>query len=199
MERRILALVLVLVASVAICASASSAPAVGHRASAFIRSSCRATRYPNLCERSLSTYAPPVRRSPRGVAVAALSVSAAKARSASAFVSRMCGGKPTSGRTREAGAVKDCLETMRDSVDRLRHSIREIGRMGPARSLRFSWHLSNVQTWVSAALTDQSTCLDSVSQNAGPTVRAAIRKRVVEVAQVTSNALALVNRLQPRT
>jgi pectinesterase inhibitor-like protein len=58
--------------------------------------------------------------------------------------------------------------------------------------------LSNVQTWVSAALTDANTCLDSISHDAGPTVRAAVRKRVVYVAQVTSNALALVNRLAPQ-
>ncbi|XP_042434151.1 pectinesterase inhibitor 9-like [Zingiber officinale] len=195
---RCIAAALVLLASAVICVSASAAPAIGHRASGFIRYSCRATRYPHVCERSLSAIVPPVRRSARSVATAALAVSAVKARSASAFVGRMCGGKPAI-RTREAGAVRDCLETMSDSFDRLRRSIHEIRRMGPARTPRFAWHLSNVQTWVSAALTDESTCLDGLSQNAGPAVRAAIRKRVVSVAQVTSNALALVNRLQPRT
>ncbi|CAL9068006.1 unnamed protein product [Musa banksii] len=151
----------------------------------FIHSSCRATQYPHLCERCLSTYAPPVRRSPRGVAAAALAVSADKARSASAFVRRVSVGvRPV--RSRESGAVQDCMETMRDSVDRLRRSVQEMKRMGRARSPRFAWHLSNVQTWVSAALTDEGTCLDSLSQNAGPTVRAAIRKRVVEVAQSLS-------------
>ncbi|RRT41537.1 hypothetical protein B296_00051584, partial [Ensete ventricosum] len=130
----------------------------------FIRSSCRATQYPHLCERCLSTYAPPVRRSPRGVAAAALAVSADKARSASAFVRRVSVGvRPV--RSRESGAVQDCMETMRDSVDRLRRSVQEMKRMGRARSPRFAWHLSNVQTWVSAALTDEGTCLDSVSQN----------------------------------
>lgn len=196
MERCVVALVLL--ASAAICASASAAPAIRHRASGFIRYSCKATRYPHVCERSLSTFVPPVRRSARCVAAAALAVSAVKARSASAFVGRICGGN-TAARTREAGAVRDCLETMRDSLDRLNRSIHEFKRMGPARSPRFAWHLSNVQTWVSAALTDEGTCLDGLSQNAGPAVRAAIRKRVVSVAQVTSNALALVNRLQPRT
>ncbi|URD81976.1 21 kDa protein [Musa troglodytarum] len=155
----------------ALCAFAGAlAPEARGVPSDYIRSSCRATQYPHLCERCLSAYAPPVRRSPRGVAAAALA----------------------------SGAVQDCMETMRDSVDRLRRSVQEMKRMGRARSPRFAWHLSNVQTWVSAALTDEGTCLDSLSQNAGPAVRAAIRKRVVEVAHVTSNALALVNRLSPR-
>nr|CAD1843554.1 unnamed protein product [Ananas comosus var. bracteatus] len=69
---------------------------------------------------------------------------------------------------RDAGAVRDCAETMQDSVERLRRSAREMGRMGRATSGRFAWHLSNVQTWVSGALTDQTTCLDSLAQNAAP-------------------------------
>ncbi|XP_074562043.1 pectinesterase inhibitor 11-like [Curcuma longa] len=198
MERCIVALVLLASAAICASASASAAPTIGHRASGFIRYSCRATRYPHVCERSLSAIVPPVRSSARSVATAALAVSAVKARSASALLGRMCGGK-LAVRTREAGAVRDCLETMRDGVDRLLRSIHEIERMGPARTPRFAWHLSNAQTWVSAALTDEGTCLDGLSQNAGPAVRAAVRKRVVSVAQVTSNALALVNRLQPRT
>ncbi|XP_008783567.1 pectinesterase inhibitor 9-like [Phoenix dactylifera] len=171
--------------------STSSAPAD------FIRASCGATRYPALCVECLESYAPAVRRSPRQLALAALSVTADRARSASTFVSRLTAGtKPA--KSREAGAVQDCLETMRDGVDRLRQSVQEMHRMGQARSSRFRWHLDNVQTWVSAALTDQTTCLDSLAENASGRVRAAIRKKVVEVSQLTSNALALVNRLDPR-
>ncbi|XP_072988933.1 pectinesterase inhibitor 9-like [Typha latifolia] len=177
-------------------ASASASPA------AFIRSSCGATRYPHLCERCLMGYAPSLRRSsPRQLAHLALTVSADRARSASAFVGRMAavpGPGPRPVRSREAGAVRDCVETMRDSVDRLRSSVREMGRMGRARSLRFQWALSNVQTWVSGALTDETTCLDGLSRGVSPAVRSAIRGKVVEVAQVTSNALALVNRIGQR-
>ncbi|ONK71647.1 uncharacterized protein A4U43_C04F10880 [Asparagus officinalis] len=55
----------------------------------------------------------------------------------------------------------------------------------------------NAQTWVSAALTDESTCLDSLAQDSSSAhVRGRIRERILKVAQVTSNALALLNRLQ---
>ncbi|CAL9113620.1 unnamed protein product [Musa acuminata var. zebrina] len=187
-----LSVVLIAAAFFASAGALTAAPVGGP--SDFIRSSCRVTQYPRLCERCLSTYKLPIRRSPRGVALAALSVSVDKARAASAFARRTSAGT----RSREAGAVKDCVETMQDSVDQLRQSVAEMGRLGRARSPRFAWHLSNVQTWVSAALTDADTCLDSLSQNAGPVIRAAIRKRVVEVAQVTSVALALVNRIDPK-
>ncbi|EHA8591980.1 pectinesterase inhibitor 9 [Cocos nucifera] len=162
----------------------------------FIRASCGATRYPALCVECLKAYAPTVRRSPRKLARTALTVTADRAQSASTFVSRFNAGS-NSARSKETGAVQDCIETMRDSVDGLRRSVREMRRMGRARSNRFRWHLDNVQTWVSAALTDQSTCLDSLDQNASSRLRAAIRKKVVEVSQLTSNALALVNRLDP--
>lgn len=87
--------------------------------------------------------------------------------------------------------MRDCIENMGDTVDRLSQSVRELGQVGQD----FLWHMSNVQTWVSAALTDENTCLDGFSGHSmDGNVKAAIRRRVANVAQVTSNALALVNR-----
>nr|XP_010934057.1 pectinesterase inhibitor 9 [Elaeis guineensis] len=183
-----------------LCFSAGALTSADSTSSApddFIHASCGATRYPAICVECLKSYAPTVHRSPRQLALAALAVTADRARSASTFVSGLTPGtKPA--RSREAGAVQDCVETMQDSVDRLRQSVREMNRMGRAQSSRFTWHLDNVQTWVSAALTDVNTCLDSLAQNGSGRVRTAIRNKVVEVSQLTSNALALVNRLDPR-
>lgn len=97
---------------------------------------------------------------------------------------------------REYNALRDCVENMNDSVDRLSQSVKELGLvMGKGKGKKdFTWHVSNVQTWVSAAITDQDTCLDGLD---GPHVdanlRASVRPRVVYASQVTSNALALVN------
>lgn len=168
-----------------------------HHASDFIRLSCRATRYPVVCVRSLAVYAPAVRHSPRQLARAALSVSVARARNASSFISRLSAHAKSPRAQR--GAIRDCLEIVSDSVDRLGQSVKELNRMGRYGSARFRWHLSNVQTWVSAALTDESTCLDSLAQDRkSANVRAQIKEKIVQVAHVTSNALALVNRLQGR-
>ncbi|XP_020585642.1 pectinesterase inhibitor 9-like [Phalaenopsis equestris] len=168
----------------------------------FIRSSCNVTRYPDLCEKCLIGYTPAIRhRSPRQLAHAALKVSADRAFAASNFVHKMSVGSKSSStarRTRDGGAVRDCVETIDDSVDRLRRSVKEMERMGRHGSISFGWHLSNVQTWVSAALTDQSTCLDSLSQDkSAANVRPEIRRHVVHVSRLTSNALALINRLDP--
>lgn len=80
-------------------------------------------------------------------------------------------------------------------MDRLSQSVKELGRAGHAVAGEdFMWKMSNVQTWVSAALTDETTCLDGFSGRAMEgKVKKLIRLKVVHVAQVTSNALALVN------
>ncbi|XP_047074416.1 21 kDa protein-like [Lolium rigidum] len=187
-----------LLLAVAAAAAASAAPA----ATDFIRKSCRATQYPSVCVQSLSAYgaagnSPP--RSPQELARAALTVSADRAKSASAYVGRLVGpglrgsaGGPKKG----SSPARDCLENMADSVGHLRDAAKELsGGLGRAGTPAFRWHLSNVQTWCSAALTDENTCLDGLSRGVDARTRAAIRSKVVDVAQVTSNALALVNKV----
>lgn len=167
----------------------------------FIHSSCKVTQYPTLCEKYLSVYPPAVQRSPRQLAKAALLVTANRASAASASIKSIsAGGKyPTEHRSQGGGAVRDCVETLNDSVQRLRQSVKEMDRMGGSGSGSFKWHLSNAQTWVSAALTDENTCIDSLSQDKSTAgVRAKIQQQIVGVQQLTSNALALVNRLDSR-
>lgn len=159
----------------------------------FIKVSCRATRYPAVCVHSLSGYASAIRQSQRQLAQTALAVSLASARSTSVFMSRMT--KVKGIKVREYRAVKDCVENMGDTVDRLSNSMRELEHMGQAIGQDFMWHMSNVQTWVSAALTDENTCIDGFAErNMEGHVKTAIKRRINNVAQVTSNALALVNR-----
>uniref|UniRef100_A0ACD5ZDQ4 Uncharacterized protein n=1 Tax=Avena sativa TaxID=4498 RepID=A0ACD5ZDQ4_AVESA len=191
-----------LLAFAAAAAAKGAAPAA---ATDFIRKSCRETQYPSVCVQSLSSYgaagnSPP--RSPQELARAALSVSADRAKSASAYVGRLVGPglRGSAGGAKKGSSssspARDCLENMADSVGHLRDAAKELGgNMGRAGTPAFRWHLSNVQTWCSAALTDENTCLDGLSRGVDARTRAAIRSKVVDVAQVTSNALALVNRV----
>ncbi|KAL0400883.1 UNVERIFIED_CONTAM: hypothetical protein Slati_4118200 [Sesamum latifolium] len=173
--------------------AAAVAVATTNPAASFIRTSCRATTYPAVCVQSLSTYATVIQKSPKQLVMTALSVSVDKAQSTKTFVSRLTkfrGLKP-----REYAAIKDCLEEVSDSVDRLSKSVQELKRLGRAGGPEYIWHLSNLQTWVSAALTDDSTCLDGFSGRAlNGRIKTSIRARMNNVAQVTSNALALCNK-----
>lgn len=124
-------------------------------------------------------------------------MSLSRAKSAAAFVAKLT--KVRGIKPREYQAVRDCIENMGDSVDRLGQSIRELGHMERAVGRDFVWHMSNVQTWVSAALTDENTCLDGFAGHfMDGNVKIAIKHRVTDVAKVTSNALALVNHFASR-
>ncbi|KAJ8552666.1 hypothetical protein K7X08_020059 [Anisodus acutangulus] len=95
----------------------------------------------------------------------------------------------------ELQAAKDCSFTMSDSVYQLNRSIPELGQSGKLASRRdeFTWHISNVQTWISAALTDENACLDMFNDpSMDGKIKDSVRARVFVASQVTSNALALV-------
>ncbi|EEF50972.1 21 kDa protein [Ricinus communis] len=163
----------------------------------FIKASCKATRYPDLCVQCLSGYASAIQQNEQHLAQTALSVSLTRAKSAGDYVKKLT--KVRGIKAREYRAVKDCIDNMGDTVDRLSQSIRELDHMGRAVGKDFVWHMSNVQTWVSAALTDENTCLDGFAgRHMDGNVKAAIKSRVTNVARVTSNALALVNRFASR-
>lgn len=79
-------------------------------------------------------------------------------------------------------------------MDRLGRAVQELKQVGGSKGEEFVWHMSNVQTWVSAALTDDSTCMDEFSEKGmSGKLKESIRGKVLNVGQVTSNALALVN------
>ncbi|KAJ6294508.1 hypothetical protein OIU76_022559 [Salix suchowensis] len=62
------------------------------------------------------------------------------------------------------------------------------------RESNFRLMINDVQTWVSAAMTDESTCTDGFEENGmNGSLKTAVKGRIVHIAQMTSNALALIN------
>ncbi|XP_058086233.1 21 kDa protein-like [Magnolia sinica] len=157
----------------------------------FIRTSCVATTYPRVCYNSLSAYATDIQTSPKQLAHTALSVTLTGAQSTSAMMSKLSARHGL--RPGEVGAMRDCIENMGDSIDELRQSLEEMDHLsGP----HFDFQMSNIQTWVSAALTDEDTCMDGFDGDAmNGKVKNIVRGQIVKMAQLTSNALALVNNL----
>ncbi|KAK9698709.1 hypothetical protein RND81_08G125200 [Saponaria officinalis] len=164
----------------------------------FIKTSCHVTQYPKLCYHTLSPFATKINRSDRQLVLTALALSLGRARSAAQYVAQTQKFKGM--KHREFEAVKDCIDTMGDSVDQLTRSFIELGHMGRVNDGEdFMWHISNVQTWVSAALTDANTCMDGFSGRVmSGEIKGGINMRLTNVAQLTSNALALVNNFANR-
>ena len=167
-------------------------PAESAASTGFIRASCRATEYPAVCFQSLSAYATVIQNSPHQLAQTALSVSLARAQSMKGFVKKLTKFKGL--KAREYEAIRDCLDEMGDTVDQVSRSIQELKYLVKGKGKDFLWHMSNVETWVSAALTDENSCLDGFAGRAmDGKIKASVKAWVTHVAQVTSNALALIN------
>ncbi|KAK3188795.1 hypothetical protein Dsin_028356 [Dipteronia sinensis] len=82
-----------------------------------------------------------------------------------------------------AKAIKDNLDEVSDTVDRLSKSVQELKQSGQPKGPDFEWHMSNVETWVSAALIDENTCSDGFAGNAfDGKVKASVRAQIVSVA-----------------
>lgn len=163
----------------------------------FIKTSCRGTLYPSLCVQTLSSYANSIQQSAHHLAQTALSVSLSRAGSAAKFIlglTKTAGLKP-----RESQALKDCAVNMGVTVAQLNRSIKELNQTDNLPKRSFAWRVGNVQTWVSTAITNGNNCLDGFSGSAmDGTVKTAVSPKVLNVVQVTSNALALVNNFAAR-
>ncbi|KAL8149286.1 21 kDa protein [Apium graveolens] len=168
-------------------ASSAAAPA-----NKFIKTSCTLTTYPLVCEQSLSAYAKTIQNNPQELASTALQVSLRQTKLAHTFMKRL--NKFKGLKARQYAAIHDCLEEVADSLDRVSRSCDEMKNLGRAKGNDFTFRMSNVETWVSAALTDETTCMDGFAgKGLDGKIKESVRAQVVAVARVTSNALALVN------
>ncbi|KAJ9548118.1 hypothetical protein OSB04_020661 [Centaurea solstitialis] len=152
----------------------------------LITSSCQHATFPKVCLHTLSLSSA---TTPKELAQAAIKVSISRASKASSYLSTLQ--KEANNNKREKGAVKDCAGQISESVDELRKTLGELKEL---RRGTFRWQMSNAETWVSAALTNEDTCLDGFKEIDGK-VRSDVRRKVTNVAKVTSNALYLINRL----
>lgn len=155
----------------------------------FIRSSCNATLYPDVCFTSLAGYASAVQDNPAKLAKLAIGVSLSRAKHTASYLSKLS-------RTAASAAVHDCVSNVGDAVEQMHGSLQQLREMNHHRqgAPAFRFQMSNVQTWMSAALTDEETCTDGVTEEMedGDT-KTAVCERVGDVKRFTSNALALVN------
>ncbi|PIA63837.1 hypothetical protein AQUCO_00201280v1 [Aquilegia coerulea] len=160
----------------------------------FIRTSCNVTLYPDICYNSLSRYANAVKYNSGRLARIAMSVSLAQARDMLTHVSSLSRQTNSGGAAAEPktiAALHDCYETFDDAVDQMQRSIKEMSHLGTGEKLSF--HMSNVQTWMSAALTNEETCTDGFDEVLDGPMKLDVCSRATKVKKFTSNGLALVN------
>lgn len=161
----------------------------------FIRSSCNTTLYPDICYTSLSRYANAVQQNPGQLARIAIAVSFSKVHRTATYLSNLTRVADYGGNSRAALALHDCFSNLNDAVDEIRGSIKQMRQIGAAGAGAdsFLFQMSNIQTWMSAALTDEETCTDGFQDVENCPMKTDVNDRVTKVKKFTSNALALVN------
>uniref|UniRef100_A0ACD5TIU1 Uncharacterized protein n=1 Tax=Avena sativa TaxID=4498 RepID=A0ACD5TIU1_AVESA len=175
----------------------------------FVRAWCAGTEYPALCDATLFPYAAAVGTSPARLAWAALNVTLDGARNATAAMKGMAAGGHLAPVAAEAAA--DCVSMLGDAVGMLRQSVEtmaeqaeeeeEEGQATQQASRMARFRVDTVRTWASAALTDDSMCMEGFKGEAAGSggVREAVRAHVVGLAHLTANALGIVNAMAGQT
>ncbi|KAM3409021.1 hypothetical protein ACQJBY_001811 [Aegilops geniculata] len=183
----------------------SAAVGVGGGNVSFVKAWCAGTEYPALCDATLSPYAAAVGDSPARLACAALNVTLAGARNATAAMRGMA----AAGRLPPvaAEAAGDCVSMLGDAVGMLRQAVEAMAQVGAEaeqghsqeRTVRFQ--VDSVRTWASAALTDGDMCMEGFRGEAagGGGVREAVRGHVAGLLHLTANALCIVGAMANQT
>ncbi|KAJ0909796.1 putative pectinesterase [Helianthus annuus] len=172
--------------------SSSTQAAQQNKYSTFIKSSCNSATYPSQCVKYLLPYASAVKTNPLSLVKVALHTTLRSANATLYTVTQLY--KTKSITKWEAAVLKDCIEDIKDTMDELKSSIKEISSIPKSKDKHFA--ISNAQTWTSAAITDENSCLDGFSdRKVNQAIKQKIRNSIVNLARVSSNALYLINHL----
>lgn len=191
-ERRILLLTISLVFVVLLLQSLQTR--ASHTTS-FIAASCKGTTYPHLCFDSLSPYESAVGSNHWKLCNRAMWVTLQAARNSSVLVYGLS--KKHGLSNVEAEVIDVCVENVIDGSDRIRQSMDAMG-VGQLTKSNFDWQISNIKTWMSAAITDMMTCEDAFDELklVNPKLKNKVVRSVHIAEKFTSNALYLINNLR---
>nr|XP_023890952.1 pectinesterase inhibitor 4-like [Quercus suber]POE62503.1 21 kda protein [Quercus suber] len=158
---------------------------------AYIKKACNSTTYPQECYKSLLPYAFKIKANPQKLRKVSLSVTLNAVHNASSTVSKLF---KQNGLTHiEAATIKDCIVNIKDSIDELKQSLDEMNLLSGSDK---EFHIANIKTWLSAALTDENTCTDGFEGEViDIIVKQKITNIVLKIARLTSNSLSLINSL----
>ncbi|XP_057504265.1 pectinesterase-like [Actinidia eriantha] len=163
-------------------------------AHAIVKSSCSITMYPDLCYSAMASVPGMSEKvsSPKDVILASLNLTTTAVEHNYVTVKKLI--KRKSLTEREKTALQDCLETIDETLDELHKVEDDLNEYPKKKSL--TQHADDLITLMSAAMTNQETCLDGFSHNgADKRVRKALAAGEIYVEKMCSNALAMIKNM----
>lgn len=186
---------LLLVAAISITIVQSQKNDGGAAAHAVVKSTCAATLYPDLCVSTVAAAAATTAiKSSKDVLMTALNYTIFTVERNYFTVKKISG---TSDLTRrEKTALHDCLEVISDTLEELHDSETELKDYGQNHSRSLSGHKEKLITLLSAAQTNQESCLDGFSHDdADKKIRTALIKGQMHVFRLVSNVMAIIKNI----
>jgi pectinesterase inhibitor-like protein len=164
---------------------------------AFLLARCATTLYRATCYDTLIPYGCAFGTNPVRLARTATDVGAAQLRTLSALAKdAVARGQPQQGVAYYA--LRDCASTVSSAARLSKQSAAELARLdaagGNATVTQVRWAISNAQTWLSAAMSNEVTCAEGLAPwgGASPAAKALV-DGAVDAMQSTSVALTMVN------
>ncbi|XP_065877156.1 pectinesterase 3 [Euphorbia lathyris] len=149
-----------------------------------IRSVCNVTRYPDSCFASISSVNPSVKPDPEAIFKISIQVSINELKNVSSQF-RSLNHQP---------AVDDCLSQFDDALSKLNDSLAMMG-VGSGEKALTGKKMNDIQTWISAAMTYEQTCLDGLEEM-GSRVPEAMKGQLEKSNEFLSNSLAISAKMQ---
>ncbi|KAL3531468.1 hypothetical protein ACH5RR_010790 [Cinchona calisaya] len=177
---------------ISLCSCSSTDQEMADDSTTYVEDACSVTRYHEICVHSLASFSNTAKRDPSKWARAGVSVTITQAKLVSQYLANLQSRNTTRGRNRVA--LSDCIELFQDTLDFLHGSL-DVLRNFTGQD--FNSQMEDVISWLSSALTDEDTCLEGFGGHAGWKMKRnhLLQNEVLNSTYMTSNALALVNKL----
>ncbi|KAL8457409.1 hypothetical protein ACS0TY_035315 [Phlomoides rotata] len=149
-----------------------------------LKTVCAVTRYPDSCFSSISPLNSPPSNNPFHFFNLSLHASINEVSSLKNLLTE----------SKAEPAMKDCAELFDDAASQLGRSAESICA-GRGEKVLTEMKISDLQTWISAAMTDQETCLDGLAEM-GSTALIGSKMKVQKSQEYMSNTLAILNNIK---
>eukprot|EP01018_Ginkgo_biloba_P027993 Gb_06354 [translate_table: standard] len=154
-----------------------------------VHHACSSTLYPELCVSTVSSH--PALSSKAGhMEIVHISINVTIDAVIRNYAQAQSLDKPTLDK-RQLGAIKDCFQLLDDTLDELEESLSDLENLTLKSIPR---HASDLLNLLSAAITNQYTCLDGFAYCKG-NVRSQLQRGLLNVSHLVSNSLAMVKNI----
>lgn len=163
-----------------------------------IKSTCEATLYPELCISSIATTlsSSSIKISVKDVIIASLNQTIANIQQNYRAIQKISSNPNSIPTNHEKLALQDCLQVMNDSLAELHKSSLELmDGQDQFKNYSVFRRKEDARTLISAAMTNQETCLDGFSRNkkAENFRTKLLEHKLMNVFHLCSNVLTMVN------